>query len=377
MAHAYTPGLKVSEKLLITKKRILPLKGEVVAQAGNKVHPDTVVARTYLPGDVEPINVSNQLGLPPEDIASCMLKKVGDPVEQGEIIARSKPLFGLKWFAAESKATLTGKVESISSVTGQVLLRGKPIPVEVKAYLEGEIVDVVADEGVIVSSWGSFIQGIFGIGGETHGIIKVVAPNNTTLLDENLITEDCRGCVIIGGSRVTAAAIRKAVKVGAAGVVTGGFDDKDLREFLGYDIGVAITGSEEIGVTLVVTEGFGDINMAHKTFDLLKSKEGKMACINGATQIRAGVIRPEVVIPIEDDIRAGIGTTVSEQKGLEIGSPVRVIRYPHFGELGAVSGLPSPLQVLESESKARVLEVAFENGQKAIVPRANVELIES
>jgi len=361
MAHAYTPGLKVSERLLITKKRILPLKGEVVAKAGDKVHPDTVVARTYLPGDVEPVNVSNQLGLPPEDIASCMLKKVGDPIEQGEIIARSKPLFGLKWFAAESKATLTGKVESISSVTGQVLLRGKPIPVEVKAYLEGEIVDVIPDEGVIVSSWGSFIQGIFGIGGETHGIIKVVVPGNTTLLEENFITEDCRGCIIIGGSRVTAAAIKKAVKVGAAGVVTGGFDDKDLREFLGYDIGVAITGSEEIGVTLV----------------LLKSKEGIMACINGATQIRAGVIRPEVVIPIEDDIRVSSSAAASEQKGLEIGSPVRVIRYPHFGQLGAVSNLPSPLQVLESESKARVLEVTFENGQKAVIPRANVELIES
>jgi hypothetical protein len=45
--------------------------------------------------------------------------------------------------------------------------------------------------------------------------------------------------------------------------------------------------------------------------------------------------------------------------------------------LGKVSDLPSPLQVLESESKARVLEVTFDNGEKTIVPRANVELIES
>jgi len=377
MAHAYTPGLKVSEKQLITKRRILPLKGEVVAKAGDRVSPDTVVARTFLPGDVEPINVANQLGLPPEDIEGCMLKKVGDPVKEGEVIARTRPLFGLKFLSSTSLATLTGKVESISSITGQVLLRGRPIPVEVVAYLEGEVIETVPEEGVVVCTWGAFIQGIFGIGGETHGVLHTVVPDNTTQLQEKYITEECRGCIIVGGSRVTANAIKKAIAVGARGVVTGGFDDKDLREFLGYDIGVAITGSEELGISLVVTEGFGDINMALKTFELLKRNEGKMACINGATQIRAGVIRPEVVVPISGDASARQNVGAYEQRGLEVGSPVRVIRHPYFGCLGVVSNLPSPLQVLESESKARVLEVQFDDGRKAIIPRANVELIES
>jgi len=377
MAHAYTPGLKVSERLLVTKHRILPLKGEVVAQKGDSVQPDTVVARTFLPGDVEPINVANQLGLPPEDIETCMLKKVGDEVEEGEPIARSRPLFGLKWFASDSKATLTGTVESISTVTGQVLLRGEPIPVEVKAYLQGEVTDVFEQEGVAVTTWGAFIQGIFGIGGETHGTIKVVVPDNAATLTDEFISEDCRECVVVGGSRVTADAIKKAIKVGAAGIITGGFDDKDLREFLGYDIGVAITGSEDLGITLIITEGFGDINMADKTFELLQSKNGRMACINGATQIRAGVIRPEAVIPLDGDVHVRDDKDAYEQLGLVVGSPIRVIRHPHFGRLGKVTDLPSPLQVLESESKARVLEVEFNDGSKAIVPRANVELIES
>jgi hypothetical protein len=377
MAHAYTPGLKVSEKLLVTKRRILPLKGEVVAKVGDKMHPATVVARTYLPGDVEPINVANQLGLPPEDIESCMTKKVGDAVKRDEVIARSRPLFGLKWFASESRSTLDGTVESISTVTGQVLLRGQPIPVEVRAYVEGEVVEVIPEEGVAVATWASFVQGIFGIGGETSGFIKVVVPENSITLTEKYVTDDCKGCIIIGGSRVTAEALRKAAKVGAAGIVTGGFDDKDLREFLGRDIGVAITGSEDLGITLIVTEGFGDINMAQKTFELFQSKVGKLACINGATQIRAGVIRPEVIIPMPGDVRSKQDANAYEQQGLIVGSPIRVIRHPHFGRLGTVSGLPSPLQVLESESKARVLEVEFADGTRAIIPRANVELIES
>ena len=36
--------------------------------------------------------------------------------------------------------------------------------------------------------------------------------------------------------------------------------------------------------------------MGDRTFNLLKSHDSKFVSINGATQIRAGVIRPEIVI---------------------------------------------------------------------------------
>jgi hypothetical protein len=374
MAHTYTPGLKVSEKELVTKRRILPLKGDVLVKVGDKIHPDDVVARTHLPGPVETMNVANILGVPPEDITSCMKKRQGDKIVVGEVIAENKSFFGL--FKSEAKSKTEGTIETISHVTGQVLLRGQPVPVQVKAYLEGEVVEVFPLEGVAVRCWGSFVQGIFGIGGETHGPLKLVVKDNKTPLTEDLIDDSCKDKILVGGALLTADAVKKAIKVGARGIVTGGFSDKDLRDFLGYDIGVAITGSEELGVTIVVTEGFGEIVMAKRTFDLLKSKEGKLACINGATQIRAGVIRPEVVIPIADDIRSGLAATAAHGMGLVIGSAIRVIRAPYFGMLGKVTSLPSPLQKLGSESMARVLEVEFDAGDRAVVPRANVEMIE-
>jgi hypothetical protein len=373
MGHAYTPGLLVTDKLKVIKHRILPLKGDVIVKVGDKVGPDDVVARTNLPGSVEPLNVANLLGVPPEDVPLCMLKQVDDPVTKGEVIAQSKSFFGL--FKSEAKAKIDGSIESVSQVTGQVLLRGHPVPVEVKAYLQGEVVEVFEREGVAVRCWGSFIQGIFGIGGETHGQIRMAADDPTQILDEDKIKEEHKGHVVVGGSRVTAAALKKAIKIGARAIVVGGFDDQDLRDFLGKDLGVAITGSEDLGITLVVTEGFGAINMAQKTFDLLKSSEGKEASVNGATQIRAGVIRPEVVIPLSAAV--DVATKADEElKGLDVGSPIRVIRDPYFGQLGKVSALPSELQVLESESKARILEVEFAGGERATIPRANVEALE-
>ena len=44
MAQAYTPGLKVSAKMVVRKKRILPLKGEVLVKVGDQVERGDVLA---------------------------------------------------------------------------------------------------------------------------------------------------------------------------------------------------------------------------------------------------------------------------------------------------------------------------------------------
>ena len=49
MTHAYTPGLRLAEKLQIRKSRNLPLPGDVIVKKGNTVKSDDIVARTNLP----------------------------------------------------------------------------------------------------------------------------------------------------------------------------------------------------------------------------------------------------------------------------------------------------------------------------------------
>ena len=143
----------------------------------------------------------------------------------------------------------------------------------------------------------------------------------------------------------------------------------------GYDLGVAITGRECLGITVIVTEGFGDIAMAERTYSMLQEFEGQEASVNGATQIRAGVMRPEIIVPLQSAPTEDKDKKFEEGQ-LETGRQLRVIRDPWFGMIGTVSGLPAEPHVLGSGSKARVLEVTFPSGEKAIVPRANVELIE-
>lgn len=374
MAQSYTPGLKVSRRLTHRSRRILPIQGDVLVKQGDAVNAEQIVAQTFMPGDITPINLSNILSMPPGDVPECMLKQEGDKIEVGDSLAQTKGIFG--FFKNEYKSKTAGTLESISKTTGQLIIRGEPHPVQVQAYLKGGVVEVIPEQGVVIEADVSYIQGIFGIGGEAFGPIQLACKTCNEELDTDLITDDMKGKIVIGGARMTGAAVRKAIEVGVAAVVSGGMDDADLREILGYDLGVAITGSEKIGTTLIITEGFGEISMAERTFALLQSRQGHAAAVNGATQIRAGVMRPEIVIPLSEAEKQEETEPEHTEGLLDIGAPVRVIRDPHFGLIGKVDSLPAELTVLGSESKARVLTVQFPSGETVTVPRANVELIE-
>ena len=206
--------------------------------------------------------------------------------------------------------------------------------------------------------------------------MKIVTETQRTPIEEKMIDESCKDKIIVGGSFLTYLAFKKAIKIGVKGIIVGGFNYNNIKEIIGYDIGVAITGQEDIKTTLILTEGFGEIHMAKQTFELLKKHEGDIASINGATQIRAGVIRPEVIIPIKADLEKDFQK--SDITGMDIGTEVRIIRSPYFGMIGTVIGLPHKLQKLESGFFARVAKIkVWETKKEVLLPRANLEMIEN
>ena len=100
--------------------------------------------------------------------------------------------------------------------------------------------------------------------------------------------------------------------------------------------------------------------------------------LSGATQIRAGATRPEIFVD------GGLeGAPLVEEEGAEAhqlkpGTRIRIIRVPYFGDLAEVTALPAELTRVESGTLVRVLEAALAaSGEKVMVPRANVEILEN
>ena len=372
MSRSYTPGLKILARTKIIKKRQLPMKGNVHLKIGDIVKSDAIVASTELPGNVQMLNVANKLNIEPENVPECMLVELDESISKGQIIAESKGIFGM--FKSQLKSPIDGTLANVSEITGQAILSEPPIPVEVDAYTSGTITEVEDEEGVTIETVGALVQGILGIGGENHGILEVVTTSPSDELTAEMIQEKHKNMVLVGGSFLTKDTFEHARKIGVAGIVSGGFDYTDLSKILGYSLGVAITGSEDIGPSLIITEGFGRISIAVRTYELLVSNKGKFASINGSTQIRAGVIRPEILIP--DEIGNGeIGEFEEADLAISDGSLIRVIRAPYFGRVGKVKSLPLELQKMESETMVRVAEIEFEDGTIEIIPRANLEMI--
>ncbi len=287
---------EVVEEGLVRKVRRIPTKGEVLVNVGEIVEPEKVLVKgTVINPEIHEVKIYAKLGVDPEQIKRYMLKEEGDEVKKDEVIAIYRAFFGR--FTRACRSPIDGTIEVLTR-SGMALIRGLPIPVEAKAHIPGKIAEVIPGEGAVVETRAAIVQGVFGVGGEARGELEVVVGGPDEAMTPETIEEGHRGKILVGGSVITHEALQKAAKTGVSGVITGGVDQKDLTDFLGHEIGVGVTGGEDTSLTVIITEGFGVYPMDDERFRILKHHEGKLACIDGTTQIRQRMLRPEIIIPL-------------------------------------------------------------------------------
>ncbi len=280
----------------LRKARRLSTPGNVLVKIGDMVQPDTIIARGRVRNpEVHEIRVDQKLGVDPFNVKIYLLKGEGDEVRRDEVIAIRRTFLGRSTRVCRSP--VDGTIEAFSETSGKLLIRGAPLLVEVKSHVPGVVKEVIPSEGAVVECGASLINGAFGVGGETHGPLDVIVQSADEALTNGSIQKEHGGKVIVGGSVVTSEALKKAASVGVSAIIVGGVDEKDLTDFLGYEIDFGITGSERPGFTLILTEGFGVNPMNGDCFSLLKSFIGRLACVDGTTHIRARMLRPEIILP--------------------------------------------------------------------------------
>ncbi len=332
--------------------------------------------------------VAKHLNVWPRLIGMYTRVKEGDFVYEGQVIASvsHEPLFGepsLDYVYAPAGGT----VEKICPKTGTVTIVRPVKPSRVLAHISGIVTEVFSYYGAAVESRGAYLQGVFGLGGEAAGEIIPGSDSPSDVLGEAGVTGDMAGKVVLAGSMATSEALSKLKVTGAAGLAVGGLNNLDLVSLLGKEINVGTTGQEDVGFTIVITEGFGQIPMNPEAWQLLSSFAGKVASMDGTTQIRAGVIRPEILIskgvPPGDSV---FGTTAGDIYGepkeeefgplthLAPGDRVRCVRAPYFGLWGTVTEIPEKPMKVASEAMMEVVKVRLDRGDSVFVAEANLEM---
>ena len=372
MSQAYTPGLEVSSQTTVQKLRELPLPGRALVKVGDTVTATTAVLSAELPGELDIVRVADRLGLDPEQVLPGMKVSNGAAVERGQVLCEIKSFFGM--FTSTVKASAKGTVEFFTEANAHIGIRRDSVPMTIDAYIPGKVVAVEEAKSVTIETGGALVQGIFGVGGERLGEILCLECGRDQKIDENFISalkQPLKNRILIGGSNFTAGALRLCAVQEVCAVVTGSVDASTLREFVGEEISVSVTGDEEVPLTFIITEGFGTLPISERIVNLMRTLDGKQAAVNGATQVRAGAMRPEIIVPGPS---AAAHTGHASSNFLQAGSKVRLIRVPYFGRFGTVKDLPHDVAKVGSGAMVRVARVALEGGEEVVVPRANLEL---
>lgn len=316
-------------------------------------------------------DVAFEIKCKPEELSQHMLRQVGQEIKRGQMIAKKGE--AQAFFTKTAVAPVSGVISKIDTETGKVTIARPFKEIVVNAYVQGVVSEIIEQRGCIVDTPGIRLAGVFGLGQEAYGELKVVTEGPDQVLESDMITEDCKDKIIVGGSFATNEALARALEVGVRGIVTGTVNYFNLTQSLGVKLGVGITGQEDIDMTVILMEGFGHLNMRREAWETLASLEGKMASVNGATQIRAGAIRPEIIVPFPDYDGEPAAKTEFDAD-LRVGMDVRIINEPYFGATGKIVELKREPVVIETEAKVPVVKVELQDGKQVYIPRANVEV---
>lgn len=366
----------------IRRARRLPAPGEITAFVGQRVEPPDIIGRATLPGGYRAIPVARLLGVADDQLTDVCLYRAGESVKEGDVLARQPgPLR-----PRAIRAPADGMIVALSE--GCVILEVAPRVVEVRAGISGTVVAILdgglwgeqRGQGVMIELTGALLQGAWGSGQETYGLLRVVTGPDRLLGPED-IDVSCHGAIIVGGAALAETALRQAQQMQVRGLIIGSLP-ADLREAV-----------IDLPFPVLVMEGMGNRPMATAAFDLLKAHDGREAALNANMPGRWQPGRPEVIIPIPvvDAQPASPptikGRSISEQPAppvvLEPGARVRALRTPYAGAIGTVKKLYDRPRPLPTGSRLPGAEVDFGHAtpgaaasETAFIPYANLERVE-
>jgi biotin carboxyl carrier protein len=343
----------------------LPYTGNIFVNTGDKVVPETLVGENkFDPPKVYVVMVAAMMekAFTEDEFKEGMLVKINDTVAIGDKIFKAKNIQNFFKMNDTIYSPVRGVVESISYITGTVIMReiqdyplkpaainiAKALNIEgksIKGYLKkrkGDFVyagdtlavDHSAKFKSIASPYTGTIQEIdtkkgtvkicydkkpYQIYSQCYGTVDKVTENNEAVINieavkiegkigfgkdigGNLVTIDAKDkCENIDGNIVYVNHVRYEdlmlfAEKSINGLVCNTISYSCLKKFLNKDIGVALTGNENIPFSLVILDGF-----ISKTSDSLLQSEatqhnGKYTLLKPHTQIRAGATRPTVYI---------------------------------------------------------------------------------
>lgn len=337
----------------IQRTRLLPIEGDVLVRAGQKVNATDVIAQANLNPQHVVLDVARGLGVQPGKAAEYIEREVGEKVSQGSIIANRGGLA-----SRVVRAPRDGIVVVISG--GQVMLQVSAKPFQLTAGIPGTIAKVEADYGAVVETTGSWIQAIWGNGHVNYGTLIVMAHEADHVLAITELDPSRRGSIMYAGYCGERKVLEASAEIQLRGLILGSMATS------------LIPVASRMSFPIIVLDGFGHTPVNSAAHTLLVTNEGREITINAEPYDRFNGQRPEAIIPLppagEPRIPRNVTRFAPEQR-------VRVVQAPFAHKVGVIEDLSSEPVVFPSGLRLPAARVEFDDGKKELVPLANIEVL--
>lgn len=333
-----------------TLERPLPSEGKILVKAGQEVVPETVIAVGKKQAGFRQVNLAKVLEVDSAEVV--LVKTVGSRVYRGDLIAKAPKLWGIK--EAQYRSPLEGILTEYEAASGRAGFQYLPESQNIAAGMWGEVKKVLPKEKIVIGSLADRVNLLVNLGNPREGSLASIGHRDLPLEPKHLEKTHAQR-IVVGGTLATEDFYYRALNMRVRGVVTGGMD---------YAIYNKLRSSrgrfEDIGLTIGVTEGFGQLAIEEKLSKYLQGKEGQFVFLDG----RAG----ELILPVAERSGArGEGQGAEgEARGfttLKSGQRARILVGSHAGRCGIVGA-------------ARDEEVEIKIGEESIaVLPENIEVL--
>jgi hypothetical protein len=349
---------RVTAVTSIRRVRKLPPAGIPRVSLSQPVKALDVVASAETPGSFRVIKLDTQLRIDPKYAEACMIKREGDMVQKGEVLAIRNISLGMRKLRVTSP--IDGHIVRITG--GQVIIESEGKHQEIYASVPGRVVAIEVGEHVVIETSAAMIQIAWGYGGLAWGTLKVMDAEPGLTTDAKRFNIDHRGAIVVIGSPITEEFLKGAIEMRVKGLIASSMRSSLLPLFAKVEFPVGLT------------QGFGSLPMSERVLGLLNTYNGREVALDMTLSADWRDMRPEIIIPVSS------GQTVMEDRGsgryeFKIGQKARILQPPYLGEIGTVTALPAEMCQLESGLWMPGAHMQVPAGETVFVPFANLEYL--
>lgn len=379
MTYLVPVRLRIEKDKVTRITRTLKGEGHFIINKGQAVSPEEIIGSATISSGFRTINLATKLAVSPNEVEKYLVKKIGQRVYKGELLA-----YKTGWLLGRKKEVIApadGNLDFLDHKTGELKISFFPKKIDLPAGVFGIVEEVDEERGqVIIKTQVSHIHGLLGSGRSRDGMLHFLGKNDD-LIDKSLIEAGYDQRILVGGSLLFKDAIFAAVSEGINGVITGGINAEDYRVISGGRIIFPKKMDNDIGISLVVCEGFGSVPIGDDIFELLAKYAGKFIFIDGnkalislpsfSSSSLMAVKRTALPKLQPNNLTEDYTTGISE---LKVGLKVRVVGNSYLGVQGNVIAIDNSFSLLPSGLKTCLATVETAR-RKIQVPVANLEII--